>query len=235
MNKESNKKNKNIPAPRGGVFRPLGAGHQGVFVRKGIGSADTKHNSPATSPSQATGYSRTISNKKVLNPTIYKLKAGRGFGLLEILIASAIITMTIVALSAVGHVSFLVVEESARKAQAEFLAEEGVEAVKILRDKGWASTIAPLESSTSYFLVFSTSTSEWILHGSNPGPIDGIFSREVIFEDVYRGTYSDDIVPAGSSLAKYLDGETREVISRVSGLRIDEVEIRTYITNLFNN
>ena len=55
-------KNKNSPAPKGEGSRPLGAGHQGVFDRKGIGSVDTEHHSPAPSPLQATGYSRTISN-----------------------------------------------------------------------------------------------------------------------------------------------------------------------------
>jgi len=72
-------KNKNIPAPRGEVL-PLRAGHQGVFVRQGVGSADTKHNSPAVSlppassslqrGEQAARYSQPISNKVILDTDI---------------------------------------------------------------------------------------------------------------------------------------------------------------------
>ena len=118
-------KNKNIPAPRlrqgfggqarGRVFHPLGAGHQGVFVRKGIGSrsspslrarpsesrtADTKHNSPATSPSrsvaeamerkrQATGHSRTISNKPN-NLSYDDIKIGASFSFERIIDDNAV-------------------------------------------------------------------------------------------------------------------------------------------------
>jgi len=49
-------KNKNIPPTQVG-------GHQGVFVRKGVDSADTKHNSSAASPPQAAWHSQSISNK----------------------------------------------------------------------------------------------------------------------------------------------------------------------------
>jgi len=61
-------KNKNIPAPRGDT-PSLGAGHQGVFVRKDVGGADTEHSSSAAPPPHppvgGAGYSQSISNNTI--------------------------------------------------------------------------------------------------------------------------------------------------------------------------
>ncbi len=112
--------------------------------------------------------------------------------------------------------------------QASFLAEEGVEAVKFMRDYGWNTNIAPLSSSTSYTLVFGTT---WGLTAT-PSFIDGRFDRRIIFSDVYRDGLGN-IAEIGSP-----DAGTKKVLVTVSWPNetgTSTKEITTYVSNIFKN
>lgn len=158
------------------------------------------------------------------------------FGLVEIIIAIAIISISLFALSNAANLAFLFIEETTREGRVSFLLEEGLEAVRILRDLSWAENIAPLASDTPYYPIFNVG---WSLVGSDPGPIDGIFTRSVIFEDVYRRDSDYDIVDIGAPDPKTLDPETKKVTASVTWVstnnKISTRTLATYITNLFQN
>lgn len=157
-----------------------------------------------------------------------------GFGLIELLVATSVISVSLFALVAVIQASFQVTSVSGVKARAEFLAEEGVEVVKILRDNSWSSNIATLATSTPYYPVFATSTGVWSLATVSPALIDNTYTREVIIDDVYRRDSDSDIVASTSPDSKSLDAGTREVTSRVLW-GSDSLQFGAYITDLFSN
>src|SRR3989338_2385750 len=84
-----------------------------------------------------------------------------GFGLVEIVVASAIISVSIFSLSAVSVIGNRLQSQSLEKIRANFLAEEGLEAMRFLRDKSWNTNLANLSVGTNYYINFSTTTSQW--------------------------------------------------------------------------
>lgn len=152
-----------------------------------------------------------------------------GFGLLEIVVAVSLAAVALFGISAVSQVSLRVVEENTQKIQAAFLLEEGIEALKIMRDKGWQNTINPLASNTDYFLEF---TGGMWKATTTPVFVDDIFERKFNLFDVYRDI-NDDIAQAGA-----LDADTKKItvfVSWNSRAGTTTRVISTYITNLFNN
>lgn len=152
-----------------------------------------------------------------------------GFGLLEIVVAVSLAAVALFSISAVSQVSLRVVEENTKKIQAAFLLEEGIEALKIMRDESWQTAINPLASNTDYFLEF---TGNMWKATTTPVFVDGIFERKFNLFDVYRDI-NDDITQAGT-----LDADTKKIkvlVSWNSRAGTTTRAITTYITNLFNN
>ena len=76
----------------------------------------------------------------------------KGSLLIEVLVASAIISTSVVAsLGVLGTMAKLQYRNTAR-IQASFLAEEGIEAVKTLRNASWNTNIKNLTLGTRYYL-----------------------------------------------------------------------------------
>lgn len=142
------------------------------------------------------------------------LKHTDGFGLVEIVVATAVVVASFFALTAAVRMALNGLQESAREAQASFLLEEAVEAVRSLRDESWGTYIAPVATSTAHYPVFSGG--RWTMATSNPGLIDGTFTRTVVLEDVWRKNADDDIVDAGAPDPKTFDPGTKRVVARVS-------------------
>lgn len=157
-----------------------------------------------------------------------------GFGLIEIVVASAIVSISLFALIGASKASFQAVDKSLMQKRAEFLAEEGIEVVKILRDASWSTYIDPLISGTTYYSSFNPSTNTWSLSTVNPGAVDGIFTRTIVASDVYRRNSDSDIVDISSPDPKTVDSGTILVTSRITWESKD-VEILTYVTNIFQN
>lgn len=153
-----------------------------------------------------------------------KLADHNGFGLLEIIISVALISISLFSLAAVGRLSFRAVSESSNGIKADYLAEEGGEVLRIMRDDNW-DNIASLALGQPYHLVFSDGA--W-LATTSPQLIDGLFSRTFILEQVFRDA-QDNISLSGDS-----DPSSRKIILEVSwGTKSKEVI--TYITNLFGD
>src|SRR3989344_9128402 len=115
-----------------------------------------------------------------------KQRIHRGFGVLEILIASAVISTAFISLFFVFMLSQRAVVRASEKVLANFIAEEGLEIMRHLRDQSWSANLAPLAPGTLYYLSFDAGSSAWSTTISNPGLIDGVFERTVSVAAVMR-------------------------------------------------
>lgn len=150
----------------------------------------------------------------------------KGFATVEILIASTIISVTLIALVlATGRAVDLSIE-SVQRVQASFLLEESAESVKLIRDNAWTG-ISTATIGTTYYLNFTGGT--WTITTTNPGAIDG-YTRTIVFSNVYRDG-NDDIAVSGT-----LDAGTKLVTSTVSwnGVSGPKTEsMQLYVANIF--
>lgn len=130
-----------------------------------------------------------------------------GIGLIEAVAGISIISVFIFSLMLASQLSQKIVGESVKNIQAYFLLEEGVDAVKILRDTGWSSGIGSLAVGTNYFFSYNGTT--WVSTNSNVY-IDSIFERKFSLNNVYRDA-NDDIAGSGT-----LDSGTKKATVNVS-------------------
>ena len=153
----------------------------------------------------------------------------RGFGLVEVVVGAAIVATTFVALASSFNIFVRAGLQNTAHIQAAYYAEEGLEAVRYLRDAGWRANIAVTAITTTHYLSFG---GVWAL-STTPSTVNG-FTRTVVFNDVYRDNDTKDIVAAGGGSS--LDGNARKVTVQVSWTGAPSpVRIETYLTNLFNN
>ena len=157
-----------------------------------------------------------------------------GFTLIEVLIACFIISVTTLALMSAASKGIELSSRALRQAQASMIAEEGVEAVKVIRDADW-DTISSLSLNTNYYLSFNTGSNTWSLQttpSANPTtPIDDRFTRTIVFSAVYRDS-NDDIAASGT-----LDSGTRRAVVNTSWQSQGETiskSITFYVSNIFN-
>ncbi|MBI2109066.1 MAG: prepilin-type N-terminal cleavage/methylation domain-containing protein [Parcubacteria group bacterium] len=174
-------------------------------------------------------------NNKKLQATSYKLQAKNGFGLIEILVASAILSASLVTLTASSQIAFRLMKESLERTQAGFLVEEGVEVTRILRDDAWSLNIAPVPTGVEMYFVFASSTNTWTLESAAPPLIENLFTRRVVFDDVYRRDSDGEIIDEGSLDPKTLDPDTRKATIEVLWGDGRNVTFETYIANIFQN
>lgn len=158
-------------------------------------------------------------------------KGKNGFGMLEIVIGAALISVSLFGVVAVSGASLKATENATRNIQAAFLLEEGMEVMRFLRDSGWDANIAPLNTGVYYYLNFSAGI--WATTSSQVLDIDGIFERTFIISDVYRNV-DDDIVTSGGTI----DPNTKKITFSVSWLLREITITKTmsaYLTNILDN
>ena len=152
-----------------------------------------------------------------------------GIGLVEVLIGAAIVALTLSFTVATVNHFFAVGTKTADRVAAAYLAQEGVEALRFVRDGSWA-TIAALPEDTPRYLDID---SDAIGITSTPEVIDG-FERTVFVRDVYRATAGDDIVDEASEVGKALDPNTKLVeVSVYAPATGVTVTLGAYLTNLW--
>jgi len=134
----------------------------------------------------------------------------RGASLIEVVIGAAIVVVVLIGALSAFQVFLRSGLATTTKLQAAFLAEEGIEAARSIRDRSW-SEFSGLSSGT-YHLVLG---SQWNTT-TTPQLIDGVFTRTISVGDVYRRTSDSDIVPSTSPDSKAIDLNTKRVLLRVS-------------------
>lgn len=131
-----------------------------------------------------------IKNKGFIHQNFMKKISG-GFMIVEIIVAVAIIVLSVLAAMTVTQKSISVSRQALHVSQATFLLEEGAEVVRVLRDNAW-SNISSLSVGTNYYPTFSSS---WTL-STSPSTVD-IFTRTVTIANVNRDATSGDIITSG--------------------------------------
>lgn len=106
----------------------------------------------------------------------------RGFSTVELLIGMAVLVTIVVAVSVSLQGTTWLAKRTSQATNAFLMLEEGAEAVQLLRDVGWDSTIDPLSLGTPYYLVWNGST---YTATTTPTAIGGYY-RTVTFRAVSR-------------------------------------------------
>ena len=152
-----------------------------------------------------------------------------GFALVEALVSAGILSTVLAGAIGALLISTQSATTNGARVEAAYLADEGIEAVRILRDNGWGANIDGHAPSEEFYLEWDGTT--WVATTTN-SLIDNIFERSIEFADVYRDG-SEQIAESGS-----LDSDTKLITVSVSWLSGDATSSRTlsaYITNLFDN
>jgi len=160
--------------------------------------------------------------KRLQHPTL------AGFGLIEIVVGSAVLSLSLLGISFYYQQALSVSQRTAHTVQAAFLMEEGIEVAKFFRDNAWEN-ISNLTAGTPYYLSWTGST--WATSTTNVF-VDGLFERTLVAENVYRDS-NDDIVPAGAGI---LDVGTKKITISVAwnekGATTTK-NVSTYFTDFF--
>ncbi|MBI3630975.1 MAG: hypothetical protein HY221_01415 [Candidatus Sungbacteria bacterium] len=158
-----------------------------------------------------------------------KQYAQAGFGLVEIVIVTTLISGALFGFAQAGWVSVRLLASERDRLEATLLAREALEAARAMRDESWAANIAwrtsaPLASpSLRYYPVIQNS--KWILATTSPGLVNGVYNRFVKFERVSRDS-QDRIVSTGGSD----DPGTRKVTASATSSTV-AVTLATYMTD----
>lgn len=155
----------------------------------------------------------------------------RGFGLIEIVIVTAVVTVALFAFSQAGVLALRLLRNEKENLEAALLAQEALEAVRSVRDESWTNNINTLLNGTSYYPIVANN--KWSLVTAPPGFINGKYLRYVRLDQVFRDG-SDHIAPSGT-----LDLNTRRVSARIEWRKnittpaaaTSTKELVTYITN----
>ena len=167
---------------------------------------------------------------KYLN--FYNFKNEEGVGIIDIVIAIAIMAIAFFSLSQIAILGVRISPDPATKLEAIYFAEEGMEIARVLRDESLGLYLGGTSLGTDYYP--SLSGPRWTLSIQDPGLVNGRFRRTLKFNQVCRDPSSDDIVNCIVPGA-VADTNTREVISTVSWDAASSYTVVTYITNfLFN-
>ena len=165
--------------------------------------------------------------KNILKFKKNKLQHNSGFSLVEVLVACSIISMITLTVMSAASKGIELSFRALKQVQANMIMEEGVEAVKSVRDASW-NNIANLPLGNSYLSFNNT----WSLSNSNQVEvIDGSFTRTIRLSEVRRDA-NDDIASSGT-----VDLKSRKIAVLVSwnssGQTISK-EIDFYLSDIFN-
>jgi len=158
----------------------------------------------------------------------------KGTGLLEVIVAVAILGVALGSVVVTFSFYIRAALQNTEVIQATYLAEEGLEAVRIMRDTSWSSNVESLTLNTPYYLTYATSTMIWSANSTPENNyVDGKFMRTLSLGEVRRDG-NDDIVSSGGSV----DAESRLVNVTVSWSQRGATTSRSlsmYLTNIFDN
>jgi hypothetical protein len=160
-----------------------------------------------------------------------KKLTNKGLSLIEVLVGSSIIIIFFMALVGIYNTYLKISRTNIYSIKAGYLAEEGIEAIKSLRDVSWNSNIAPLPTNTNIYLTFNSG--RWATTTTNVY-VDQIFERKIVINSVNRDLSTGDIVMSGGAL----DTGTKLITVTVAWPYKNSTSTRvmsTYVTNLYQD
>ncbi len=130
----------------------------------------------------------------------------RGISVIEIVVSAAIIATAVTGIAGAWQLYLKVSNLSNRYAQATMLVEEASEALSVMRDTNWTSTINSLAVNTTYYLYWNgasyTGTTTQQISQNN-------YIRTIVFQPIVRDA-NFNIATSGTT-----DLKTRKVIITV--------------------
>lgn len=153
----------------------------------------------------------------------------QGFGLIELMLA--ITLMLVLSLAGVGLVSrtYSTNRLASDTSEAGFYAQEGIEAVRSLKNKDWANLdtggVGCTDSITGGVEILSN---EWNWKGTADTFSD--YTRSITIQNVCRDTFGD-VVASGGTYDPNIKRVTSTVDWNFSSSRANSSELVTYLTN----
>jgi len=163
----------------------------------------------------------------------------KGFSVAELMIAIFILAVVTVSFYEVAILSLKLSKENKNEIKAAYLAEEGIEAVRNIRDQvAWVDAMdgktgigeLNLDIDDTYYPVISANN--WELITIDPGLINNRFSRKVVFEKLSRDPDTGDIEDLYNPVND--DENSRKITVTVSWQekeKTKDVTLVTYLTN----
>lgn len=155
----------------------------------------------------------------------------RGFSLVEILIGTSIICVSLILIVNLENGISKIGWSSTAKVQAGMLAEEGISVIRNMRNVSWQD-INALNNNVPYRVYWNQTSKSW-LATTSVMLIDNKFDRTITFYPVYRDINSFDVVSTGGTV----DYGTRKFSVDVSWQDNSGTTTRSltsYIYNIFN-
>jgi hypothetical protein len=170
-------------------------------------------------------------NRNKLSENSRRASFKKGSGIVEILVGVFIFTIVLGSLIIASNMYLSGASENLRSAKGSYLAEEGIEAVKIMRDTSW-DTISALSTTTNYYLSWDNSSSTW-KSTITATTTDSIFIRTFRLYPVYRN--SD-----GKSTTTIASGYTVDLYTKIVTVSVSwknknattTKTLSTYITDI---
>lgn len=160
----------------------------------------------------------------------YTHQAKDGFSLVELMVAISLSAIILIGMTQAVVVAVDTTERERHITEALHLAEEGIEAVRAMRNSSWAANIQPLTNNLDYYVV--TSGNNWSLTNANQGLLFGQYDRVIQFAQVLRDI-NDNISASGTA-----DPDSRKMIVTVGWRERNAtttVVLETYLMNFLKN
>ena len=160
-----------------------------------------------------------------------KALLNKGVSVVEIIIGASIISATFVVTVGVYSSLMRLSGDALPRIQGAMIADEGVQALRSMRDTSFSSNIGSLTLDTPYYLVWSDASSSFSAT-TTPVFVDNNFYRTFTLSNMYRDG-NQNIVPSGT-----LDVDGRLATVNVSFQKRNGTSTQVsqvYILNTFNN
>ena len=152
-----------------------------------------------------------------------KRKTESGIALVEVIVGIAITGLVLVFVSHTITLFVTGAAETRTRTKALYLAEEGVEVMRYMRDSDWNIIDTELSNDTSYYLTVATTS---LATTTTPEIIDGTYTRSFSLSEVRRDA-DDDIVSSGGTV----DSHSRFITFSV-GWGTATVTLPSLLTNI---
>lgn len=111
------------------------------------------------------------------------METKRGFGTIELLVAVTLVTVVMSAALSVSNSALEARAQGMQNAQATLLLTQGAEAMRLIRDSGWATTSA-LTLNQTYYPFYDGVM--WKLLNATSSMVDGTFDWRIRLNSVQR-------------------------------------------------
>lgn len=150
----------------------------------------------------------------------------RGLSVVEVMLGLALFAVILLFIFETLTVFFQNHSRVLERTQAVYLAEEGQESLRYLRDEDW-NTLDGLTTGTTYYLAVSTTT---IDATTTAEIIDGKFTRSFVLWPAHRD--GDDDLVASTTAGASPDGGGFISVVNITWGSGEQVQLKSLLTNL---